>query len=675
MKNSFKKFGLTVAVMAIIFTGCDEKDDPVALTLSSGTVSVTEGSSAQVTILTGKEPFTVQSSPESVATARVEGKTVTITGVSAGSATVSIVGSDKASASLTVTVNKKEANAPTLSASTVDVDIDETATVTVSGGTPAFTVSSSDTGVATATISGTTVSVKGVSGGTALITVKGSDEGSATFAVNVNDEQIFFGPTKTQLGNGLKSFSINKSHTIKKGVYTMVGWIYVEDGATLTIEAGTVIKCTDFNYDGTQSATGSSLIIQRGAKIMAEGTPTQPIVFTSNKPKGQRQATDWGGIIICGKAKNNQGEMTIEGGVEADHGGDDDNDNSGVMRYCRLEFGGYPYALDNEINGLTLGSVGRGTTLEYIQVSYAGDDSFEWFGGSVNCKYLVAYHGWDDDFDTDNGFSGKLQFLLSVRDPKIADQSNSNGFESDNNAAGSTQAPYTSCVFSNVTIIGPLGQDPNFNNYDIMYNNPPVTPYITGYNWGSTTDAAFPIRTGIFQAAMQIRRNSHLSCFNSVFTGFPLGIMLSNDGRGDTQGAAAAGDLKVKNVFFAGMGTTGADADKKDPTAWSGDISANYFKKAELNNQEFASIDDLKLKQFKSKRLPVPATGFAPNDPTANWGPTAGSPLLGAADFTDALLNDPFFTRVTYAGAFASDSDADNWMKGWTNFDPQNTDY
>jgi len=316
----------------------------------------------------------------------------------------------------------------------------------------------------------------------------------------------------------------------------------------------------------------------RGAKIMAEGTREQPIVFTSSKPKGQRQATDWGGIILCGKARNNQGEMIIEGGVEANHGGDDDNDSSGVMRYVRIEFGGYPYALDNEINGLTLGSVGSGTTIEYVQISYSGDDSFEWFGGSVNCKYLVAYHGWDDDFDTDNGFSGKVQFALSVRDPKIADQSNSNGFESDNNANGSTQTPYTTCVFSNVTLIGPIGQDPDFDNVG-------GTGYISGYDWGSTTDAAFPIRTGIYQAAMQIRRNSRLNCFNSVFTGFPVGLMLSNDGRGDTQGAAAGDLLKIKNVFFAGMEMTGADVDKKDYT-WSGDVSSDYFNRADLNRSQ-----------------------------------------------------------------------------------------
>ena len=668
MKKTIQKFVWTIAVSAMIFTGCDEKIDLVLPAFAPDIVSISEGSSTTVSITAGKEPFTVQSLSESIATAKVEGKTITVTGVSVGTVNINVSGSDGASAKLAVAVTQREANAPALSTSVVDVEAGFTASVSITGGTAPFTVSSSDNRIATATIQNRTVTVTGIDGGTVLITVKGSDDASATFAVNVNGEQIFFGPNKTQFGSGRHEFYIQKSHTIRKGVYTMVGWIYVEEGATLTIEPGTVFKGTDYNYNGTKSATGSSLIIKRGAKIMAEGTATEPIVFTSAKPKGQRQATDWGGIIICGKAKNNQREMLGVGGVDAYHGGDDDNDNSGVLRYCRLEFGGYPYNVDTEINGLTLGSVGRGTTIDHIQVSYCGDDSYEWFGGSVNCKYLVAYHGWDDDFDTDNGFSGKLQFLLGVRDPKIADQSNSNGFESDNNANGTEQTPFTTCVFSNVTLIGPTVQDPNFENVA-------GTGYISGYNWGASTTADYPIRTGIFQAAMQIRRNSRLSCFNSVFTGYPLGIMLSNDGRGDSQGAANNDLLKIKNVFFAGMGRTGADADKKNPADWSGTISSNYFKQSSLNNREFTSIEDLKLKQFKSKKLPLASSGFAADDSSVNWGPTAGSPLLGAADFSDALLNNSFFTRVNYVGAFASDSDADNWLKGWANFDPQNTDY
>ena len=463
-----------------------------------------------------------------------------------------------------------------------------------------------------------------------------------------NDEQILFGSDQTQIGNGEKRFVIKQSHTIKKGVYTMVGWIYVESGATLTIEPGTIIKGTNKSFDGSEASMGSSLIIKRGAKIMAQGTRTEPIIFTSAQPKGQRKASDWGGIIICGKAKNNLTTMTIEGGIEADHGGNDDNDNSGVLQYVRIEFCGYPYAVDNEINGLTLGSVGRGTTIDHVQVSYSGDDSFEWFGGSVNSKHLIAYHGWDDDFDTDNGFSGKLQFLLGVRDPRIADQSNSNGFESDNNASGSTSEPITSAIFSNVTLIGPMGQAGDFVN---------DKSYISGYNWGEGSG----IRTGIFQAAMQIRRHSRLNCFNSVATGFPVGLMLSNDGRGDTQGAALNGLLKLKNMYFAGMGLLGADADKKDPTQWSGNISIDYFNQAGLNNRNFSAIADLKLKQPNSKQA------------NANYGPLAGSPLLGSADFTDAFVTDAFFSKVTYIGAFSGEND--DWTNGWTNFDPQNTNY
>lgn len=658
-----------VVLSAIVLWGCnDDNNSPETLRFSPEMVVVEAGSSTTASILNGKEPFAIASSDESKATVKLDGRTIAVTGVSEGQLLLTVTDASHASAKLAVVVNGRPAGAPVLSATTADLEVGGSMTVTISGGQPIFTATSNNAAV-TPTVDGNTLLLTGVSEGTAIVTVKGSDNASATIAVTVNDEQILFGPDKKQFGNGNQRFFIRKSHTLKKGVYTMVGWIYVEEGATLTIEPGTIIKGTDYNYDGRQSATGSSLIIKRGAKIYAEGTPTDPVVFTSAQPKGKRQATDWGGIIICGKARNNQGEMTIEGGVEADHGGNDDNDNSGTLRYVRIEFAGYPYALDNEINGLTLGSVGSKTTIDHVQVSYSGDDSFEWFGGTVNAKYLIAYHGWDDDFDTDNGFTGKLQFLLGVRDPKIADQSNANGFESDNNANGTTQTPVTGCIFSNVTIIGPLEQDPNFSNVASSGG------YVSGYNWGVTTGAPFPIRTGIFQAAMQIRRNSHLSCFNAVFAGFPVGIMLSNDGRGDTQGAAAGNLLKVKNVVIAGVQRLGADTDKKDPTQWSGEISANYFGRTDLHNRLLPDIAALKLKQPNSKQLPLASAGYAANDLSVNWGPMSGSPLLGTADFDDALLSDPFFSKVNYIGAFAGDSDTDNWTKGWANFDPQNTDY
>jgi hypothetical protein len=648
--KTIREWSLVLATcVAFVLTGCEEKENvPENPKLNPEIVNVTEGSATTVAITGGRAPYTAVSSATDVATVSVNASTLTVTGITDGTASVTVSTDDGGASRLSVVVSERSAATPQLSARSVEVEIDETASVSITGGTAPFTVASSNTAVAEATIAADVVSVRGRADGTSLITVTGSDGASASFAVDVNGEQILFGTNKTQIGSGLKSFSIKKSHTIRRGVYTMVGWIYVEAGATLTIEPGTIIRGSNTSFDGRQAAEGSSLIIMRGAKIMAQGTPTAPIVFTSAQPAGQRKASDWGGIILCGKARNNLTAMTIEGGIEADHGGTDDDDNSGVLQYVRIEYGGYPYAVDNEINGLTLGSVGRGTTLDHIQISYSGDDSFEWFGGAVNARHLIAYHGWDDDFDTDNGFSGKLQFLLAVRDPRIADQSNSNGFESDNNASGSTSAPVTSAVFSNVTLIGPLGQDAAFAN---------DKSYITGYNWGESSG----IRTGIFQAAMQIRRHSALNCFNAVATGYPLGLMLSNDGRGDTQGVAAAGSLRIKNVYFAGMNLLGADADKKDPAQWSGNVSVDYFNRPELNNRSFAAIDDLKLRQPNSKQA------------NANYGPSAGSPLLGSADFSDAFLSDAFFTRVSYIGAFSGEND--DWATGWTNFDPQHTAY
>lgn len=114
----------------------------------------------------------------------------------------------------------------------------------------------------------------------------------------------------------------------------------------------------------------------------------------------------------------------------------------------------YVWGTDGSIktcDHLTLGSVGAGTQIDHVQVSYTNDDSFEWFGGNVDCRYLVAFNGWHDEFDTDNGYSGRVQYALSIRDPRIADTSQSNGFESDNDADGSLTEPFTSAVFSNVT--------------------------------------------------------------------------------------------------------------------------------------------------------------------------------------------------------------------------------
>ena len=451
-----------------------------------------------------------------------------------------------------------------------------------------------------------------------------------------NLSEILFGDG-TQIGNGNQDFEIKGEYTLPAGTYTLKGWCYVCGGSKLTLAPGTIIK----GDKGTKAA----LIVERGGQLFAQGTVDKPIVFTSAQPAGQRKPGDWGGIIICGRAKNNKTEMTIEGGPRSKHGGSNDQDNSGVLSYVRCEFAGYPFAPDQEINGITLGSVGSGTKIDHVQVSYSNDDSYEWFGGTVNCNYLVAYHGWDDDFDTDNGFSGKVQFCLSVRNPRLADQSVSNGFESDNNADASSEAPVTSCVFSNVTFIGPIGQDPAFAN---------TTAYINGGAYNPNNGS----KLGQFQSAMQVRRNSNLSCFNSVAMGYPVGLIIENDKGSDTQGAATKGDLKISNIVFAAMTQLASDANKKFGENL-GVFSAAYFNKAELNNKNLNAIADLKLRQPNSLQ-----NGFDPR-------PSAGSPLLGAAAFTDAKVASGF-NKVTYVGAF---SENDSWLTGWTEFDPQNARY
>ncbi|MBP8822453.1 MAG: hypothetical protein KBH07_02270 [Flavobacteriales bacterium] len=420
--------------------------------------------------------------------------------------------------------------------------------------------------------------------------------------------------TITDIGNNTRQVegttAANFTFTSDKQ-WLLHGFVYVSDGATLTIEPGTVIK-GDKNSKGT-------LIIQRGAKIHAEGSSSQPIVFTSNQAAGSRDYGDWGGIIICGRATNNQpgGEALIEGGPEAWYGGTNDADNSGVLRYVRIEFPGIALQPNQEINGLTLGSVGHGTTIDHLQVSHCGDDSYEMFGGTVNLKHIAAFRGWDDDFDTDNGYRGMVQFGMSLRDPAIADQSGSNGFESDNDASGSSAAPYTMPIFSNITFFGPHTVDQAATNTQ-------------------------------YKRAAHIRRNSRLTAYNTVFAGYPTGLLL--DGT-PTEAAAAANTLMMRASVVAGCTTPLAVA-----SGSTFDIST-WFNTAGWNNSEANDAAALGMAAPMSLTAPI----LLPN---------AGSPLLSGADFT-GVAADPFFQQVSFRGAFG----AENWTAGWCNWDPQNTVY
>ena len=252
-------------------------------------------------------------------------------------------------------------------------------------------------------------------------------------------------PTSTTL-----SGNINTTTTLTSDkVWTLKGYVYVTDGAKLIIQPGTTI-ISDIGEKG-------ALCIERGAQIIAEGTALKPIIFTSGRPVGEKQPGDWGGIVILGRAKTNRtSEPTIEGGIGRPYGGTNDLDNSGVLKYVRIEYAGVAAMPNSEINALTLGGVGSGTILENIQTIYANDDAFEFFGGTVNGKNLYAYATADDDFDFDFGYTGTITNGVAKRDPQFVDSGDAgNGVECDNDGTGSPAQPYTHPKLFNIILVGP----------------------------------------------------------------------------------------------------------------------------------------------------------------------------------------------------------------------------
>lgn len=337
------------------------------------------------------------------------------------------------------------------------------------------------------------------------------------------------------------TISANRTLDASK-VYLLTNFVYVADGVTLTIPAGTVIR-GDKNTKGT-------LVVTRGGKLIAEGTANNPIVFTSNQAVGSRAPGDWGGIIILGKSSNNipGGTGLIEGGLtlpQGNHGGTDIEDNSGILKYVRVEFPGIAYTTNNEINGVTFGSVGSKTVVDYVQVSFSGDDSFEWFGGTVNAKHLVSIANVDDVFDFDNGFRGRLQFLVAQRDPLLADQAGqSNGIEADNSETVWNSSPRTRPVISNMTVIGP----------------------------GTVAVDAKHEYANLW------RRGAKMILANSVFIGFKYGIDIRDKETGD---ALTDGSSLIKNNVYqsdlVGFPTKEVVADGGTPSFATSDLLRTYL--------------------------------------------------------------------------------------------------
>ncbi len=451
-----------------------------------------------------------------------------------------------------------------------------------------------------------------------IVIVKGSIEGNVTWTANkiyklsgfvrVGQEDVFGTTTKT---------------------------------GVLTIEPGTVII--------GERATKGTLIVQRGSKLIANGTADKPIVFTSERNPGEREAGDWGGLVICGKAPNNLPDdaknRELEGGYGAFHGGSDAADNSGSLKYVRVEYAGVPINPNQEINSFTFGSVGNGTTIDYVQASYGLDDSFEWFGGTVQCKHLIAYRGLDDDFDTDNGFSGYVQYGVGIRGTTQADQSGSNGFECDNDAAGSANTPYTSAIFANMSIIGAKGKAETSINVQ-------------------------------FQHAAQLRRNNKQKIYNSFMTGYPDGIYIDSQ-KGNAKVNAANGDIDLQNIILAGVdgwGTNGwgqgfATNPKGTPVV---DAEQNVAATPILigdktPTQWFLSLNGNKILANTSK-TGVSSTLWGTGRPTFTLTKGTDESLIGAS-LPSSLP--AFFDKTDFIGAF-KDSD---WTATWAEFNPQSITY
>ncbi|MBA3900864.1 MAG: Ig-like domain repeat protein, partial [Bacteroidetes bacterium] len=309
-------------------------------------------------------------------------------------------------------------------------------------------------------------------------------------------------------------------------------------------------------------------------------------------------------------------------------------------------YAGIPINPNEEVNSLTMGSVGKATKIEYVQCAYGLDDAFEWFGGTVDCKYLVAYRCLDDDMDVDFGFSGKVQYALVVRGASMADQSGSNGFEVDNNGSGALVAPYTSAVFSNITVVGPK----------------------------KTRETAISLQ---YQNAMHLRRSNKIKIYNSFFTGFPNGLFI--DGQ-NTVAHAQANDLQIRNVVIAGVEHWGGNGFGSAGTLYPGAPSNGL---QHPNNPRGVSLKTTEASfdveawfntagwgnsiMNKWQDTGIDASLFETGTPKVT--PAAGSVLLSGASFTNPNLSG--LDQVQFRGAFG----ATDWTQGWVDWNAAQTSY
>ncbi|MFM9092652.1 MAG: T9SS C-terminal target domain-containing protein [Verrucomicrobiota bacterium] len=409
----------------------------------------------------------------------------------------------------------------------------------------------------------------------------------------------------------------------KTNTYILDGRVFVTDGVTLTIEPGTVIK-----GKARSAQDASALVIARGGRINASGTAAEPIVFTSdadnlNGNLGQNDRGLWGGVVILGRARTNtaSGQGNIEGIPTTEplgiYGGTDDADNSGVFRYVSIRHAGSLLGPNNELNGLTMGAVGSGTTIEYVEVFANADDGFEWFGGTVNGKYLVSAFNDDDAFDWDEGYRGKLQFLFTIQDPQVGNQA----IEGDGGTTPEDGQPYAIPTIYNYTAIGSGAASANALSLGPIF-----------------------------------RDNTGGKVFNSIFhdfRGYAWRIETESAQREDSAKRLAAGDILIANNLFGTFGAgTAATSLFVAPNATAGgpapasNYTVAHITEAARQNRINTDPQFVAISRARDGQL----------DPRLR----AGSPALQLAATPP---NDGFFTPTTYLGAFTTSG---NWAYAWT---------
>lgn len=277
-------------------------------------------------------------------------------------------------------------------------------------------------------------------GSDANVLPDGSDDGGP----DGGDEECPANPTQVVVNAPI---SANTTWTCQN-TYVLSGFVFVTDNAVLTIGKGTTIR----GAGGTPSGT---LIITRGARLEAQGTEDEPIVFTSIGTPGARTPGSWGGVVLFGAAPSNLGanvhfEGTAAGDTRFDYGGASTTHDCGTLEYVRIEFAGYSFAMDKEFNGLTVAGCGSDTTISHVQIHRGSDDGIEFFGGSANADHLVLTRNQDDALDWDNGWNGRLQFVIIY-----TEADGDNGIEADNLEAGTNAAPISNPTIFNMTLLGP----------------------------------------------------------------------------------------------------------------------------------------------------------------------------------------------------------------------------